>query len=48
MLFTIATIIGADRTGSVAILAATGFAVVMELQVNLGKFASAFEIGNIL
>lgn len=44
VLFAIATIIGADLTGLVAILAAAGFAVGMALQGSLGNFASGILI----
>ena len=44
VLFIIATIIGADLTGLVAILAAAGFAVGMALQGSLGNFASGILI----
>jgi small conductance mechanosensitive channel len=40
----IATILGADLTGLVAVLAATGFAVGMALQGSLGNFASGILI----
>ena len=42
VLFTIATIIGADRTGLAAILAVAGFDVVMALQGSPGNFTSGF------
>lgn len=44
VLFAIATVIGADLTGLVAILAAAGFAVGMALQGSLGNFASGILI----
>ena len=44
VLFVIASIIGADLTGLVAILAAAGFAVGMALQGSLGNFASGILI----
>ena len=44
VLFVIATILGADLTGLVAILAATGFAIGMALQGSLGNFASGILI----
>ncbi|WP_298472809.1 mechanosensitive ion channel family protein [uncultured Maribacter sp.] len=44
VLFIIATIIGADLTGLVAILAAAGFAIGMALQGSLGNFASGILI----
>lgn len=44
VLFIIATVIGADLTGLVAILAAAGFAVGMALQGSLGNFASGILI----
>lgn len=44
VLFIIASIIGADLTGLVAILAAAGFAVGMALQGSLGNFASGILI----
>lgn len=44
VLFTIASVIGADLTGLVAILAAAGFAVGMALQGSLGNFASGILI----
>jgi small conductance mechanosensitive channel len=47
VLFTIATIIGADLTGLVAIFALAGFAVVMALQGSPGNFTFGFEIGNV-
>jgi small conductance mechanosensitive channel len=47
VLFTIATIIGADLTGLAAILAVAGFAIVMALQGSPGNYTSGFEIGNV-
>jgi len=44
VLFIIASILGADLTGLVAILAAAGFAVGMALQGSLGNFASGILI----
>jgi len=44
VLFVIASVIGADLTGLVAILAAAGFAVGMALQGSLGNFASGILI----
>lgn len=44
VLFAIASLIGADLTGLVAILAAAGFAVGMALQGSLGNFASGILI----
>jgi small conductance mechanosensitive channel len=44
VLFVIASILGADLTGLVAILAAAGFAVGMALQGSLGNFASGILI----
>ena len=44
VLFIIASIIGADLTGLVAILAAAGFAIGMALQGSLGNFASGILI----
>ncbi len=44
VLFIIASVIGADLTGLVAILAAAGFAVGMALQGSLGNFASGILI----
>ncbi len=44
VLFVIATILGADLTGLVAILAAAGFAIGMALQGSLGNFASGILI----
>jgi len=44
VLFAIASIIGADLTGLMAILAAVGFAVGMALQGSLGNFASGILI----
>lgn len=44
VLFVIASIIGADLTGLVAILAAAGFAIGMALQGSLGNFASGILI----
>ena len=44
VLFIIATVIGADLTGLVAILAAAGFAIGMALQGSLGNFASGILI----
>ncbi len=44
VLFAIASVIGADLTGLVAILAAAGFAVGMALQGSLGNFASGILI----
>lgn len=44
VLFIIASFIGADLTGLVAILAAAGFAVGMALQGSLGNFASGILI----
>ena len=44
VLFIIATIIGADLTGLVAVLAAAGFAIGMALQGSLGNFASGILI----
>ena len=44
VLFAIATLIGADLTGLIAILAAAGFAVGMALQGSLGNFASGILI----
>jgi len=44
VLFAIATVLGADLTGLVAILAAAGFAVGMALQGSLGNFASGILI----
>ncbi len=44
VLFAIASIIGADLTGLVAILAAAGFAIGMALQGSLGNFASGILI----
>jgi len=44
VLFAIATVIGADLTGLVAILAAAGFAIGMALQGSLGNFASGILI----
>ncbi|PCE64320.1 mechanosensitive ion channel family protein [Sediminicola luteus] len=44
ILFAAATILGADLTGLVAILAAAGFAVGMALQGSLGNFASGILI----
>ncbi|MDZ7614376.1 MAG: hypothetical protein U5K51_12245 [Flavobacteriaceae bacterium] len=40
LLFIVASIIGADLTGFIAILAAAGFAIGMALQGSLGNFAS--------
>ncbi len=44
VLFIIASVIGADLTGLVAILAAAGFAIGMALQGSLGNFASGILI----
>ena len=44
VLFVIASVLGADLTGLVAILAAAGFAVGMALQGSLGNFASGILI----
>lgn len=44
VLFAIASVLGADLTGLVAILAAAGFAVGMALQGSLGNFASGILI----
>ncbi len=44
VLFVIASVIGADLTGLVAILAAAGFAIGMALQGSLGNFASGILI----
>lgn len=44
VLFVIASILGADLTGLVAILAAAGFAIGMALQGSLGNFASGILI----
>lgn len=44
VLFAIATILGADLTGLVAILAAAAFAIGMALQGSLGNFASGILI----
>ncbi len=44
VLFVIASFIGADLTGLVAILAAAGFAIGMALQGSLGNFASGILI----
>jgi len=44
VLFIIATFIGADLTGLIAILAAAGFAIGMALQGSLGNFASGILI----
>ena len=44
VLFAIASILGADLTGLVAILAAAGFAIGMALQGSLGNFASGILI----
>lgn len=44
VLFSIATILGADLTGLVAILAAAAFAIGMALQGSLGNFASGILI----
>lgn len=44
VLFAIASVIGADLTGLVAILAAAGFAIGMALQGSLGNFASGILI----
>lgn len=44
ILFVIASVIGADLTGLIAILAAAGFAVGMALQGSLGNFASGILI----
>ena len=44
VLFAIASVIGADLTGLVAILAAAGFAMGMALQGSLGNFASGILI----
>lgn len=44
VLMVIATILGADLTGLVAILAAVGFAIGMALQGSLGNFASGILI----
>lgn len=44
VLFAIATVLGADLTGLVAILAAASFAVGMALQGSLGNFASGILI----
>ncbi|MEE9364598.1 MAG: mechanosensitive ion channel family protein [Cellulophaga sp.] len=44
VLFIVASVIGADLTGLIAILAAAGFAVGMALQGSLGNFASGILI----
>lgn len=44
LLFIVATIIGADLTGFIAILAAAGFAIGMALQGSLGNFASGILV----
>ena len=44
LLMAVATILGADLTGLVAILAAAGFAIGMALQGSLGNFASGILI----
>lgn len=44
VLFIIASVIGADLTGLIAILAAAGFAIGMALQGSLGNFASGILI----
>ena len=44
ILFAVATLIGADLTGLVAILASAGFAIGMALQGSLGNFASGILI----
>ncbi|WP_425236233.1 mechanosensitive ion channel family protein [Ulvibacterium sp.] len=44
VLFIIASVLGADLTGLVAILAAAGFAIGMALQGSLGNFASGILI----
>lgn len=44
VLFAVATLLGADLTGLVAILAAAGFAIGMALQGSLGNFASGILI----
>ena len=44
LVFFIATILGADLTGLIAVLAAAGFAIGMALQGSLGNFASGILI----
>ncbi len=44
LLFIIATLLGADLTGLIAILAAAGFAIGMALQGSLGNFASGILV----
>lgn len=44
LLFIVASIIGADLTGFIAILAAAGFAIGMALQGSLGNFASGILV----
>ena len=44
ILFAVATLLGADLTGLVAILAAAGFAIGMALQGSLGNFASGLIV----
>jgi len=44
LIFIIASILGADLTGFIAILAAAGFAIGMALQGSLGNFASGILV----